>query len=331
MIDISVILCTYNRCASLASALESAAASELPRDWKWEVLIIDNNSGDETREIAERFCTKDPDRFRYIFERRQGKSNALNTGVREARGSILAFMDDDVLVDRLWLRSLTEPLREKQHISGTGGRILSQEVVAAPDWLALDGPYSVGGMLALFDEGEDPKRLNSPPFGTNMAFRREMFERYGGFRADMGPRPGSEIRNEDTEFGRRLLSRDECLWYVPKAVVYHAVPKERLRQSYLLRFWYDHGRTRIRELGLGRPILGIPRRHFRILRTSAVFLPSSAFRWLITRDPKARFFHKGWTWMLAGEISESLSNYFSHSRRNLEPGAAAQPDMTNRS
>lgn len=328
MIDISVILCTYNRCASLAKALESVAASQLRRDSKWEVLIIDNNSRDETREVAERFCTEFPDRFRYIFEPNPGKSNALNTGIREARGSILAFMDDDVVVDRLWLSNLTEPLMQQQQVSGSGGRILSQEVVAAPHWLALDGPYSVAGMLALFDEGEDPKELNCPPFGTNMAFRKEIFEKYGSFRADMGPRPGSEIRNEDTEFGRRVLSGGERLWYVPNAVVYHAVPKERLRQSYLLRFWYDHGRTRIRELGPGRPVLGIPRRHFRIMRTTAVLLPASAIRWLIARESKARFFHKGWTWMLAGEISESLSYYLSHPTK---PSAMVQQDLTRRS
>jgi len=122
------------------------------------------------------------------------------------------------------------------------------------------------------------------------------------------------------------MSGGERLWYVPTAVVYHAVPKERLRQSYLLRFWYDHGRTRIRELGPGRPILGISRRHFRILRTTVVLLPASAIRWLINREPKARFFHKGWTWMLAGEVSESLSYYLSHSSEKLESGAVAQHD-----
>jgi glucosyl-dolichyl phosphate glucuronosyltransferase len=323
MIDISVVLCTYNRCASLRKALETAAALEVPRDRQWEVLIVDNNSSDGTRELAEEFRNTYPNRFRYVFEARPGKSHALNRGILEAQGRILAFMDDDVLADRQWLRNLTEPLFNGGQISGTGGRILSQKVVAAPPWLALEGPYSIGGMLALFDEGDDAKELKCPPFGTNMAFRREMFDKYGVFRADMGPRPGSEIRNEDTEFGRRLLSGGECLWYVPDAVVYHAVPEERLRQSYLLRFWYDHGRTRVREMGSGKSVLGIPRRYFRIMKTTSLMLPSSALRWLVSRDPKARFFHKGWTWMLAGEISESLAPDSSRSAGDTVPDPAS--------
>src|ERR1700723_3889418 len=96
--QISVILCTYNRCQSLAKALESVAASQLPEAIEWEVLVIDKNSKDQTREAVQDFCRKYPGRSRYLFEQKQGKSNALNTGIREARGGILAFMDDDVIV-----------------------------------------------------------------------------------------------------------------------------------------------------------------------------------------------------------------------------------------
>ena len=303
MTHISVILCTYNRCESLAKALESVALSQLPDDLSWEVLVIDNNSRDKTREVVEGFCFSYPDRFRYVFEPKQGKSNALNTGIREARGAILAFMDDDVLVESSWLYCLAQPLL-RSDLSGTGGRILSQQVVSAPSWLALDGQYSLGGMLALFDKGDEPKELDSPPFGTNMAFRKEIFARYGGFRTDMGPCPGSEIRNEDTEFGRRLLAAGEHLWYVPTAVVYHAVPEERLRQSYLLRFWYDHGRAEIRESGRRPDVLGIPRYFLTIPKIALTVLPRRAFRWIASADPKRRFFYKGMVWMTFGQMAE---------------------------
>ena len=85
----------------------------------------------------------------------------------------------------------------------------------------------------LFDLGPEAGPLAEPPFGTNMAFPKRVFEKYGSFRTDLGPRPGSEIRGEDTEFGRRLLTRRERLRYEPSAVVHHQVAKNRLQKRSL--------------------------------------------------------------------------------------------------
>jgi glycosyltransferase involved in cell wall biosynthesis len=300
---ITVILCTYNRCQSLAKAMESVAASVVPESVDWEVLVVDNNSSDQTREIVEGFCNRFPYRFRYLHEPKQGKSNALNSGIRAAKGNLLAFMDDDVLVEPTWLNNLTAPLQSGEW-SGAGGRILSQDVVSAPDWLDLDGPYDVSGMLALFDLGDQAGELDRPPFGTNMAFPKAIFEKYGGFRTDMGPCPGSEIRNEDTEFGRRLTAGGERLWYEPSAVVYHAVPQNRLTKEYLLRFWFDQGRATVRENDKRPDIWGIPRWCFTIPKIAISVLPVRAFHWLLALSPKRRFYYKGFVWMTFGQIVE---------------------------
>ena len=106
---VSVIVCTFNRCKSLERALESLVGSELPKSVQWEILIVDNNSSDETRSVAEKFCSTYPTRFRYFFEPHQGKSFALNSGIREGKGEILAFVDDDVTVQPTWLQSLIDP------------------------------------------------------------------------------------------------------------------------------------------------------------------------------------------------------------------------------
>ena len=245
--DITVILCTYNRCRTLAEALESVAASRMPADISWKMLIVDNNSSDQTQEVAQDYCRRYEGRFRYLFEPRQGKSNALNSGIRESYGSILAFMDDDVIVASDWFADLTRELHAGRWV-GAGGRILARNTPLVPDWLPMEGPYSLSGMLALFDLGDKPCRLECSPFGTNMAFQKAIFDKYGDFRTDLGPCPGSEIRNEDTEFGRRLLNGGELLRYEPSAVVYHAIPESRLTREYLLAFWYDLGRASIREM-----------------------------------------------------------------------------------
>ena len=111
---VTVVLCTYNRCESLATALDSVSVSQVPPSIPWEVLVIDNNSRDRTRDVVEDFARRYPGRFRYLFESQQGKSFALNRGIREASGDVLAFMDDDVTVDPSWLRKLTVPL-ESDH------------------------------------------------------------------------------------------------------------------------------------------------------------------------------------------------------------------------
>ncbi len=312
--EISVILCTYNRCHSLAKALESVATSSLPDLIEWEVLVIDNNSKDQTREVVEDFCKQYPGRFRYLFEPKQGKSNALNTGVREAHGSILAFMDDDVIVDPGWLRNVTKSF-DSGVWAGAGGRILAQRSFVVPDWLALDGPYSLSGMLALFDLGDRAKEMNCPPFGTNMAFRKTVFTKYDGFRTDMGPHPGSEIRNEDTEFGRRLLAAGERLWYEPSAVVYHAISDNRLHKRYFLRFWYDHGRASVRENWSGK-LGSFSHALAEYCRTVAGFpRPKMAAKGLLAKDAKKRFYHRCLVWMKMGQIIEMPRCWLSDLRQ----------------
>lgn len=302
--EISVILCTYNRCQNLVKALESIALSDMPTDTTWEVLIVDNNSKDETRKTAEDFCSRYPRRFRYVFEQKQGKSNALNTGIEESQGSILAFMDDDVIVHSAWLRNITSPLRSTEW-AGAGGRIAAKEDFETPPWLALEGPFGMAGMFALFDFGDEAGELKSPPFGTSMAFQKKMFEKYGGFRTDMGPKPGSEIRNEDTEFGRRIMAAGERLWYAPGAVVYHGVPEKRLTQRYLMRWWYDHGRATVRERGPQPPEHGLPSWCVDIPRMLIRPFRRMVRSWLRAEDPKARFYYKCQVCTMIGEMVEA--------------------------
>ena len=307
---ISVILCTYNRSASLGKALESVAASTLPSSIDWEVLVIDNNSRDQTREVVKSFCDRYPHRFRYAFEPQPGKSNALNRGIREARGSVLAFTDDDVTVEPTWLQNLTAGL-DSGEWSGAGGRVRPARSFEAPHWLPLEGPHNMGGILAIFDLGETPRQLDRPPIGNNMAFRKEMFEKYGCFRSDLGPRPGSEIRDEDTELGRRLLAAGERLRYEPSAVIYHDVPEKRLEKRYFLTYWFDTGRTMIRTIERRPDIMGIPRLHLSLVKHALVLFPAHAIKWLLNSSPRDRFYWKCWVWLIAGEVLELYHRVFA--------------------
>jgi glucosyl-dolichyl phosphate glucuronosyltransferase len=297
--NVSVILCTFNRCESLRTALESVAVSQLPDSVSWEVLVVDNNSKDKTRAIVDEFAGRYPGHFRYLFEPQQGKSYALNSGVRESSGEILAFMDDDVVVDSNWLRILTSIFHDPQW-AGAGGRILPERSFTPPPWLPIQNKYALAP-LAIFDIGAQPGEMREAPFGTNMAFRREVFEKVGGFRTDLGPCPGSETRSEDTEFGYRALAAGRRLWYQPSALVYHSLSPHRLQEKYFLTWWYDKARADIRAYGVPAHhkffVAGIPLRLFRGLVNWTI-------RWITSSNPAQRFSCKIKVWMKLGEISE---------------------------
>ena len=313
--NVTVILCTYNRCQSLAKALDSVVAQTFSDPTEWEVLVVDNNSRDETREVVDDFCRRYPGRFRYLFEPRQGKSYALNTAIAEARGDVFAFMDDDVIVDPTWLQNLTAGVRGGEWV-GAGGRILPQWNCVPPSWLPQKEWFGMAP-LVMFDLGQETLSLSDAPFGTNMAFHRSMFEKYGTFRIDLGPRPNSEIRDEDTEFGRRLLAAGERIKYEPAAVVHHEVPQKRLKREFFLKWWFDKGRTAVREAGVAADgewsISGIPLYLFRRVAVGTL-------RWIVTFNPSRRFSRKLAVWLAAGMMVESYrqSRDVAHEREKLK-------------
>ena len=299
--DITVIVCTYNRSGLLRTALESMAASEVPGGIAWEILVADNNSKDETRAVVEELIRSHPNRFRYVFERQQGKSNALNAAVTAATGDVLVFADDDVEVDSQWLYRLSAPILSGKW-TGSGGRVIAQwGNTVAPRWLDPKG-WLIVGPLVHFEPNLPAGPLNETPIGTNMAFRKPVFARYGGFRTDLGPRPGSEIRNEDSEFARRLLQAGEPLYYEPSAIVYHPVPDNRLTKDYFLAWWRAKGRSEVRESAILSDmrwrVCGVPLYLLRRLSRWVV-------QWMLTLDTKRRFDRKVRVWKLRGEIAES--------------------------
>ena len=199
------------------------------------------------------------------------------------------------------------------HWAGAGGRTLPQRTFSPPRWLPLKDRYALGP-LAIFDLGSDALELKEAPFGTNMAFRREVFEKYGGFRTDLGPCPGvgDPQKSEDSEFSQRLLAAGERLRYEPSAVVYHGIPESRLQKKYFLDWWFDKargdsGRSELRSIPAGVSP-GIPLVLFRRL---AVW----TLGWMGAFKPSRRFFRKLQVWVLAGQIRESYRRWRDGQKR----------------
>ncbi len=308
--NLTVVLCSYNRGESLARALNSAAALTVPESIGWQILVVDNNSTDHTSEVCEEFCRRYPDRFHYLFEPQQGLSYARNAGVREARGDIIVFMDDDVTVEPTWLHNLTAELHGGEW-AGAGGRVLPLWTCPPPRWLPREGRYALAP-LTVFDMGAEAGELTEAPFGANMAFRKEMFQKYGGFRTDLGRRPGTLIGNEDTEFGKRLLMGGERLRYEPSALMYHPVQEARIQKDYFLAWWFDKSRADVMEFGIPRDA----KWHiWAVSLDQFLRLAMSTLRWMIAMGPSRRFSRKLNVWKVAGRIVECYRQALERKRK----------------
>jgi glucosyl-dolichyl phosphate glucuronosyltransferase len=306
--NITVIVCTYNRCDLLAKALDSIAVQTVPEPFKWEVLVVDNNSSDRTGELVESYCVKDPARFRLVSEQQQGLSHARNTGIRNARGKILAFTDDDICVESGWLWNLTSSLHSGEW-AGAGGQIMPTCSGILPNWLTIDD-FRTLGAFAGFDLGRVAGPLTRPPYGGNMAYRRETFDKYGGFRVDLG-RSGTNLEGrEEVEFANRLLAGGEKLRYEPTAVVRHYVPGCRMSKSYVLRWYYSNGRSEVVDLGPPTDarweLAGVPLYLFRRLARWTL-------QWMISIGAPRRFTCRRTVWYLAGTASAC----YEYSRRQV--------------
>jgi glycosyltransferase involved in cell wall biosynthesis len=300
---ISIVVCTYNGSLKLENTLASFSrlcAAEVP----WELVVVDNCSTDNTAHVIGRFAATSPISVRYVFEPKQGKSFALNTGVRAARGDLLAFTDDDVMVDQHWLTSLERIFAQFDCIA-VAGRVVPIWWEPKPEWLELEDQQAV----VHFEYGEEPRRLDLPPNGANMAFRRIAFEKYGLFRVDVG-KTKDACGIEDREFGVRLLTAGQNIVYAPQAVIYHPVDAALLRKKHFLRCAYSVGRQLMRA-GL-RPQDDI--RYFGIPGYLFASLLSNSSGWASARDKKRRFQHLLHVYRDLGSIREGWLN------RTLQPG-----------
>jgi glucosyl-dolichyl phosphate glucuronosyltransferase len=298
----SVIISTFNRAESLSETLASIARSELPESFEWEVVVVDNNSNDQTPEVVERFSRLHPSRFRYLREPHPGKSQALNTAIDNVASEILVFTDDDVIVEPNWLANLTAALDEHQWV-GASGRTLLRTSLSIPNWLVIDDRHALAP-LAIFDRGSEAIEISESPFGNNMAYRKTMFEKYGYFRHDLGPSVGSKTpqKSEDSEFGVRVLAGGEKLGYEPSAVLHHAIPESRIQKQFFLSWWFDKARADTRAFGTPKTgslrFIGVPLYLFRRLA-------GNILRWAFAFGSARRFLRKTRIWWNLGEIKES--------------------------
>lgn len=236
--DISVIICTFNRAELLADTLASYFGMERPAEVEAELIVVDNNSSDSTRAVIEE-CQRRDGAVRYVFEPTAGLSYARNAGIAEARGRIVAFADDDVYFDGAWLAAVVRTFDESPDAMALGGLSIPVFDGGRPAWVTDDllGWYGSTG------SGSEIKTMAYPehPFGLNMAFRRSALEAVGRFSTALGRQGESLLSNEESDLFLRLHRQRLRVVYTPHAVVHHRVAKSRASKEWILRRSYWQG------------------------------------------------------------------------------------------
>ncbi len=252
---ISVVLCTYNRERYIYPVLKSIAEGNFPRS-EYEIVLVNNNSTDNTEGECRRFVADYPDvSFRYCLEPQQGLSYARNYGIKEATGDVLVYVDDDALVNRDYLQTYADFFARNSDAVAAGGPILPQyDGCEEPTWMSHYTRQLVTGKLYLGEKEKEFPR-GAFPGGGNAAYRSSVFNTVGLFNVELGRKGNSLIGAEEKDLFDKMTTQGMKFYYLPTAILYHLIPSKKLTQDYFDRLTYGIGvseRYRTQQIGTGK-------------------------------------------------------------------------------
>ena len=230
---VSAVICSYNRARFIINAVQSLFDQDFDKE-RYEVIVVDNNSTDNTVELLEQYRLTHPGyHFRYVIEPNQGVAYTRNRCAREAAGEIVAYLDDDSIAQPGWLASTVAFFDAHKEVYSTGGKIVPRFLTDIPDWYSK---YFFG-LVGNFDQGPAEKRLTGAryPCGANMAFRKRVFDEIGFFNTDLGRKGKGLLANEEKDIYMRILAHHHQVWYLPYVCVLHCVEANKFDRNYVRR------------------------------------------------------------------------------------------------
>lgn len=253
---LSVIICTYNRGKYIPLVLNSLSKQTLSAD-DYEVLVVNNNSPDDTAEIISSYQKENPRMpLRSFLETNPGISHARNRGVNEAKGTIIVFLDDDETTDPSFLQNVKDFFLHYPDAGISAGPVVPVFETKPPGWLSN---YITRAITGAYDKGNAIKKLPPRDYpGTGHAcFRKDLFAKYGAFNTELGRKGTSLLGAEDKDFFLRLMAGKESCYYVPGAKIYHHIPAEKLTDTFFKNITFAMGKSeKIRTLNLGKASYG---------------------------------------------------------------------------
>ena len=238
--DVSVVVATRNRAALLPHCLASLLEQETSS--RFEVVVVDNGSEDGTADVIRGWAERDP-RIRGVLEPAVGLSRAKNAGIEEARGELVLFTDDDVILDSAWIEAYVSFFARRRHEPRTlvGGPVLPlpHDLSAWPSWLDDAARVDLPGLF----HGSEERALGRFDYiwGANMAARGELFAELGGFDEGLGRSDDLRGTFEDVELNERVTDAGGECRYLPAAVVHHRVDVDAARPRMIVRKAFNRG------------------------------------------------------------------------------------------
>lgn len=253
MIRLSIVIATYNRATLLLDALKSVIRQSAPAQ-EWECVVVNNNSSDNTSECFAEFASGHPEyNLRIVDEPNQGLSYARNRGIRESVGEYIAIIDDDEHIAEDFVAAYIRLFDEVPEAVAAGGPIVAEYPTGRPRWMSCYTERPIANTMYFGEEvREFPK--GRVPGGGNMALRRSAIRRYGVFDTSLGYSGESLIGGEECDLFERLQIADAKYYYVPTAVMYHIIPREKLTKEYFARLSYNVGVSQLRRARLYRRV-----------------------------------------------------------------------------
>jgi glycosyltransferase involved in cell wall biosynthesis len=292
---VTVAVITYNRSRYLREALAGLVRQDYPAD-SYELLVIDNNSTDRTKDVVSSFIASSPVPRR-VLETRPGLDHGRNRAVDEAKGDVIVLVDDDILVESDWLTQLVAPFSslDSHSIGVVGGEVIPVFPDGIPSWLL--GAHRPLGFRT--DPGSLPPE--QAPMGANFAFPKWVFARFGKFDTDLDRRGASLFGGGDSEMIRRVRTAGLKAWFVPGARVLHQIPAARLTLRYALRHGFDSARSRVVDnvrvlRNAGRPVFSflVSRACANVLKLALFIAESVGWYVLFRKDPARRALVRAW-------------------------------------
>lgn len=234
-VDISVVVCTRNRADPLRQLLETMAAMRVPAGLRWELVLVDNGSSDNTPAVAQSFAPGLP--IRYVREDQAGLSNARNRGVAEARGRYICWTDDDAKVDSEWLAAYAELFAAHPEAAVFGGQIIPVLEGPTPPWFAeLSTRWPLNHIVAGRNFGDQVIPLDFSrdvvPWGVNFAIRRAE-QRAHRYDPELGVSPHHRRSSEESQVMFEIVNGGATGWWTPRAKVQHVFPPHRQSREYV--------------------------------------------------------------------------------------------------
>jgi len=241
-IKISCIVCSYNREKYIVDAIESLINQTLEK-YKYEILIIDNNSKDNTAQLCFELLEKYSSKYNlhYFMETQQGLSYARNRGIQEAKGELICYIDDDAIAEPDFLEKILNFFEENNQVGGVGGKIIPKYVDGEPNWM---NPF-MEGLVSKVDYGNAVFKFNGTkyPIGCNMTYKKSDLVEIGMFDPDLGRKGDTTDGGEEKDIFFKIYNLGRDIYYLPTASVQHVIEQPRLNYDYIKKISMGIGKS----------------------------------------------------------------------------------------